>query len=337
MTFTINDVAKEAGVSITTVSRVLNNNYPVKIETRIKVEEAIKKLNYKPNAMARGLITKKTSMIGIVVPGITNLFFPTIVEEFENYAKTKGYSISLCNTHGDVDEEKKIIESLISRQIDGMIVINPTYENLDNGTIDDLSNTVQTIIINGSGEGANSNFISYDEKVGTMDAFKYLLKLNHNKIIFLRGERSYSYDVKEKIYEKILKENDLDYSNIVTVKDSNSINVVEIVEGKMSKILVSEERPTAIFACNELMALGAINACNNLGFKIPDDVSIISCDNTILSKISSPKLTTIDLKMKDIGKKAAIELIDNIESDFKGRNKIVFDTQLIIRDSCKAI
>lgn len=337
MAVTINDVAREAGVSITTVSRVLNNNYPVKKETRIKVEETIKRLNYKPNAMARGLITKKTSMIGIVVPGITNLFFPTIVEEFENYAKTKGYSISLCNTYGDVGEEKKIIESLISRQIDGMIVINPTYENLDNGIIDDLSNTVQTIIINGSGEGANSNFISYDEKVGTMDAFKYLTKLNHNKIIFLRGERSYSYDVKEKIYEKILKENDIDYSNIVTVKDSNSINVVEIVEEKMSKILVSEERPTAIFACNELIALGAINACNNLGFKIPDDVSIISCDNTILSKISSPKLTTIDLRMKDIGKKAAIKLIENIELDFKGRSKIVFDTKLIIRDSCKEI
>ena len=99
MATSIKDVAREAGVSITTVSRVMNNNYPVKEETRIRIEKAIEKLNYKPNTMARSLITKKSSMIGVIVPGITNLFFPTIVEAIEEHMKNKGYSIALSNTY----------------------------------------------------------------------------------------------------------------------------------------------------------------------------------------------------------------------------------------------
>ncbi|SHH97528.1 LacI family DNA-binding transcriptional regulator [Clostridium grantii] len=337
MAVTINDVAKKAGVSITTVSRVLNNNYPVKKETRIIVEKVIEELNYKPNAMARSLITKKTSMIGVVVPGITNLFFPTIVEAFENEVRNSGYSISLCNTFGDPEEEKMLMENLISRQIDGMLIIDPTYENLKNKTLDSISQEVPTIIINGSGEGAESNFISYDERVGTKEALEYLLKLNHKNIVFIRGARSYSYDIKQKVYDKIIEDNNIEYSNILSVSDGNSIKVVEIVEEEVTKIFENEIKPTAFFACNELMALGAINACNNLGLKIPDDISIISCDNTILSKITSPKLTTIDLKIKDIGQKAATNLIHIIETQFKGKRKINLDTELIIRDSCKEI
>jgi len=107
MAITINDVAREAGVSITTVSRVLNNNYPVKEETRIKIEKAIEVLNYKPNTMARSLITKKSSLIGIIVPGITNLFFPTIVESIEETMKSKGNSVTLSNTDGEGKKEIK--------------------------------------------------------------------------------------------------------------------------------------------------------------------------------------------------------------------------------------
>jgi LacI family transcriptional regulator len=218
-----------------------------------------------------------------------------------------------------------------------MLIIDPTYENLKNKTLDNISKLVPTIIVNGSGEGATSNFISYDERVGTREALKYLLKLNHKKILFIRGSRSYSYDIKQKVYDKIIQDNNLEYNNILSVTDGNSIKVVEVVEKEITEILSKEIKPTAFFACNELMALGAINACNNLGLKIPDNISIISCDNTILSKITSPKLTTIDLKIKDIGQSAAVTLIDIIETKFKGKRKINFDTELIIRDSCREI
>lgn len=334
MPVTINDVAKEAGVSITTVSRVVNNNYPVKNETRLKIEEAIEKLNYRPNAMARSLITKKTSNIGIVVPGITNLFFPTIVEAIESFTKDKGYTISLCNTDGDSLVEEDLIKGMLSKQIDGIIVIDPSRENLDKGYYDRLSEFVPVIVVNGSPSGIKCNFVCYDEEVGTKEALHYLLKLGHKKIAFLRGHKSFSYDIKEKIYRNIVKHERLSYEKILNVGKGNSIEVVEKTQEQMEILLSSEERPTAIFACNDLMAVGAINACNKLGLVIPGDISIIGFDNTLLASISHPRLTSVDQNMKEIGHKAALELLDIIENGNNSRKKIILETNLILRESC---
>ena len=334
MNTTINDVADEAGVSITTVSRVLNNNYPVKKETRERIEKAIKKLDYTPNAMARSLITKKTSMIGVIVPGLTNLFFPTIVEAIGEFTKKNGYSISLCSTGGDPIVEQNLSDALISRQVDGIIAIDPSIECLDNGYYSKLSDRIPVIIVNGYPNGYKCNFVSYDEEVGCKEAFDYLIGLGHKKIAFIRGGKSYSYDIKEKMYNEVLKENSFSYENIVRLKLGNSIEVIEHSKEAIKAILTIEERPTAIFACNDLMAVGAIQACQTLGFKVPEDISIIGFDNTIISDITSPRLTSVDQNMKDIGKRAAIELLDIIENDIKIRKKIILDTNLVIKDSC---
>jgi LacI family transcriptional regulator len=334
MTVTINDVAREAGVSITTVSRVLNNNYPVKKETREKIEQAIEKLNYKPNVMARSLITKKTSMLGIVVPGITNLFFPTIVEAIEEYTKKEGYNISLCNTGGDYREEKEVVKEIISRQVDGIIVIDPRFENIQSGYYDEISKSIPTIIVNGSPGGSRCNFVSYDEEVGTYEAFDYLLSLRHKRIAFVRGHKSFSYDIKEKIYREILCKSSLGYERVINVGKGNSIEVVERTEDELKNILLEDIRPTAVFACNDLMAVGVINACSKIGLRVPDDISIIGFDNTVLANISHPKLTSVDQNMKEIGHRAAIELLSIIDNGSRSRKKIILDTRLVIRDSC---
>lgn len=334
MSATINDVAKEAGVSITTVSRVLNNNYPVKKETRQKIEKAIEKLNYKPNAMARSLITKKTSMIGVVVPGITNLFFPTIVEAIEEYTKTKGYSISLCNTGGDPRAEAEVVQKLISRQVDGLVVIDPTIENLEKEYYEKLSKTVPIILVNGSASGTKCNFVCYDEEIGASEAFKYLLELGHKKIAFVRGHKSYSYDIKEKMYLDMIKDENFTYKKILNVGKGNKIEVVESTEGQIEKLLLTDERPTAVFACNDLMAVGVINACIKQGINVPEDISVIGFDNTLLAEVTHPKLTSVDQNMKQIGHRAALELLNIIENDSQGRKTITLDTKLVIRESC---
>ncbi|MBE6064016.1 LacI family DNA-binding transcriptional regulator [Clostridium cochlearium] len=330
---TINDVAKEAGVSISTVSRVLNNNYPVKEETRIKIEKAIEKLNYKPNMLARSLITKKTSTIGVIVPGITNLFFPTIVESIEDYSKDQGYSIVLCNTRGEALKEKEIIENLMSKGVDGIIIIDPTIDNLKNKYLEDVSMKLPIIIINGSPEGIKGNFICYDEKVGTLEAFQYLLKLGHKEIAFIRGSKSYSYDIKEKIYIDIIEKNNLNYKEILDVGKGNSIEVVENTQKKVEELLLKKNKPTAIFACNDLMALGSVNACNKLNLNVPYDISIIGFDNTLISNITHPKLTTVDLNMEEIGNIAALKLLEIIEDKNKSI-KYTMETKLIVRESC---
>lgn len=330
---TINDVAKEAGVSISTVSRVLNNNYPVKEETRIKIEKAIEKLNYKPNMLARSLITKKTSTIGVIVQGITNLFFPTIVESIEDYSKDQGYSIVLCNTRGEALKEKEIIENLMSKGVDGIIIIDPTIDNLKNKYLEDVSMKLPIIIINGSPEGIKGNFICYDEKVGTLEAFQYLLKLGHKEIAFIRGSKSYSYDIKEKIYIDIIEKNNLSYKEILDVGKGNSIEVVENTQKKVEELLLKKNKPTAIFACNDLMALGSVNACNKLNLNVPYDISIIGFDNTLISNITHPKLTTVDLNMEEIGNIAALKLLEIIEDKNKSI-KYTMETKLIVRESC---
>ncbi|WP_074042209.1 LacI family DNA-binding transcriptional regulator [Desnuesiella massiliensis] len=333
MAVTINEVAKEAGVSITTVSRVLNNNYPVKKETREKIEKAIEKLNYKPNIMARSLITKKSGIIAVIVPGITNLFFPTIVEEIGDCIKSKGYSITLCNTRGDYKTEKELIEQMLSRQVDGIIIIDPASENLKSNYYEDIAMHIPTIIVNGSPQGIKCNFVCYDEAAGAKEAFKHLIDLGHKKIAFLRGDRSLSYDIKEKIYKEILEENALEYINIIQAGGGNSIDVIGYVQAKLEEILSAKEKPTAIFACNDLMAVGAMSACAKFGFKVPEDISILGFDNTLLSSITHPSLTSVDQNMKETGRTAAMELIDIIENPSKTRKKIIIDTNLVIRES----
>ncbi|MFA9397252.1 MAG: LacI family DNA-binding transcriptional regulator [Clostridiaceae bacterium] len=337
MAITIVDVAKEAGVSITTVSRVMNNNYPVKKETREKIEKAIEKLNYIPNVMARSLITNKTYTLGIVVPGITNLFFPTIVEAIELSIKEWGYSIYLSNSSGDFIDEKKIIEGMLVRKVDGIIAVDPTRENIENNFLNEISRQVPFIVINGLSDMGNCNFVSYDEKVGTSQAFEYLYKLGHRKIAFMRGYKSFSYDIKEEVYKEFINEYKLDYQSIINVGDGNSSEVVDNSELKCEKILNSIDRPTAIFTCNELMAVGILNLCSHFNINIPKDLSVIACDNTLLSRISKPKLTSIDLNIKKVGKIAAEELINMINKNRKECEKVVIDTGLIIRDSCSKI
>lgn len=334
MPVTINEVAKEAGVSITTVSRVLNNNYPVKKETRERIEKAIEKLNYRPNIMARGLITKRTSVIGVVVPGITNLFFSTIVEEIQNIIKKAGYSISLCNTGGSYKEERNLVEDMICRQADGIIVIDPAIENIKEHYYKEIGDRLPTIIINSASDNIDCSCICYDEESGLEKAFEYLNNLKHNKVLLIRGEKSLSYDIREEIYNKFIDKYNFDYKKVLTVGGGNSIEVVEKTEKELMGIF-QEDKPTAVFACNDLMAVGAIKICKRLSLRVPEDISIISVDNTLLAQTNSPRLTSIDFNMSNIARIASMDILEKINKDSKQITKKVFKTELIQGESCK--
>ncbi len=334
MAITIHDVAEKAGVSIATVSRVINNNYPVKDETRKKIEKAIEELGYVPNEIARSLILKSTSSVGIIVPGITNLFFPTIVEEINKTLRDEGFIISLFTTDGDPKTEKKLVDNIISRNMDGIIVIDPSVDNLENGYFEGVSKKIPTIIINGNTNKYNCNFVSYDEEVGTKEAFNYLLELGHKEIVFIRGDKSLSYDLKENIYRKFIRDNNLKYEKVISVGMGNSLDVVEKTQEIFEKFLSLNRKATGVFACNDLMAVGVINACNKSGIKIPEDMSVIGFDNTLLSNISHPKITTVDLNMKEIGQTAAFEIMNMTKKNIVSTKKIVYDTKLIHRESC---
>lgn len=336
MNVTIQDVAKEAGVSITTVSRVINNNYPVKKETREKVEKIIEEMNFTPNSLARGLIKKKTDTVGILVPSITNIFFPLVINGIEHFMEKKGYTLIMCDTK-DRKTEMRQLRNLTERRVDGIISIDPSASIIKKGIYEALE--IPLVIINGYNKDIKCNFVINNQEMGVIEALEYLIKLGHKKIAFLRGKNSYSYDLKEEQFYKTLKNNNIEVNNeyIIIVDIGNGIETVDLSMEATLNIMSKDNRPTAILACNDWMALGALHACQKLSIKVPQEVSIIGYDNIIISQMSEPKLTTIDQNMYKLGDLAAKILYENIEKQNHTYQKIILDTKLVIRDSCAEV
>jgi LacI family transcriptional regulator len=335
MKVNIRDVAREANVSMSTVSRVINKNYPVKEETRIRVEMAVKKLNFSPNTLARSLISQNTKTIGILVPSINNIFFPTVIKAIEHNLRLNGYSIYLCDTDDDATEEINYIKSLMGRQVDGIIVIDPKTENMKNGYYETVSSDIPLVSINGYNNNINCNFVLNDEASGARQAMRYLLELGHKNIIFVRGRESYSYDIKEDVYNKFMEENNLtSQKNIIDIGEGNSYKTVDGTMDIMSSELKRFKAPLAVFACNDLMALGVMNACKTMKFDVPKDVSIVGFDNSYISSMVEPKITTVDQNMYLLGENAAKMLFDLISNGNEKALRVKLKTQLIIRSSC---
>ncbi len=329
---TIQDVAKEAGVSITTVSRVVNKNYPVKESTRIKVEAAIKRLSFKPNLLARSLIQNSTKTIGILTPSLENLFFSEVIKGIDKIMRPKGYTTFLCHTEGDPQIEKEMISSLVNRQVDGLVIIDPRKDNVVSGYFEEINKDVPVLIINGHSQGIQCNYVLNDAQSGVLEALKYFNAEGIEHIALLRGKKSYSYDIKEDVYRNYIEESGLT-PQIIRIKDGNDAHTVEQAYEAITKVLSSENKPSAILACNDWMAVGALNAAKNLGIDVGTELRIIGFDNTIISQITQPKLSTVDQQMTKLGELAAKRIYKMMTDDNTENQKIYLETKLIIRES----
>lgn len=333
MTLTIVDVAKEAGVSSATVSRVMNGNYPVKEETRKKVLQAIEKLNYIPNMQARELTMKQSTTIGVIVPSINNMFFPEVVNGIEKQLKEYDYSFILSCTAGDSAEEKRCINNFLSRNVAGIIVIDPSTENIEDKFYDNISSSLPLVFVNGFGNVKNVSSVSNDEAEGAAAALDYLIDGGRKNIMFVRGNGSYSYDIKEKVY--IDKMNSIDSffdGNIINIGSGNGTETVDNTERILKEVL-SVRKTDAVFCCNDLMACGVLNACSGLNLKVKEDVAIIGFDNTVLSRFVSPKLTTMDQNMDLLGTNAAMLLVEKINCDNQYSKKVLLNNKIVIRET----
>lgn len=335
---TIEDVAREANVSITTVSRVINNNYPVSRDTRDRVEQAIDKLNFRPNILARSLIVKRTNIIGIVVPSVTNMFFTMVVEGIERTCRDMGYTVLLSHSEGDSNREMECVRNLLSMQVDGIIIADPVTDNMENGQYKDMIKHNPIVFVNGYNQEMDMNYVLNDEREGTEKALEYLIGLGHRSISLIRGAKSYSYDIKEQVYRRIMAEHKLNANDnmIINIGNGNSVETVDNTSDIVFSILKKDNRPTAFFTCNDLMAVGVLNACSRAGMAVPKDISIIGFDNIIISQLSQPKLTTVDQNMFELGRQAAQMVIDIINNGVKTGNRQILKTELLIRNSCSS-
>ena len=334
MKTTIVDVAKACNVSVATVSRVINGNYPVKRETKEKVLKVIEELQYKPNTQARDLIKKQSSTIGVVVPSISNMFFTNVINGIEHYFEKSHYSIFLCTTEHDKGKEVARINELISRNVAGIIIVDPGIDNVKSKYFNNIAKSIPIVFVNRYSESSLISSVSNDQEEGTKLAINYLLSNNHKNIAFIRGDNSYSYDIKENVYKDMMKNiNNFNEDLIVNIGHGNSIQTVNKTMEKGLKLLSEDKDISGIFACNDLMAIGIMNACKKLNINIPDDLSIVGYDNIEISEMVEPKLTTIDQNMFLLGENAGILLNEKIENKNKFSKNIVLNNYLVKRET----
>lgn len=335
---TIIDVARLSGVSITTVSRVINGNYPVSEKTKKKVNQAIEELGFRPNLLARSLIHDRSQTIGVLTPSIENLFFSQVIRGIDGFVKDKEYRSFLCNTEGNPNSEVEMIDSLINRSVDGIIVINPRTRNIESGYYEGIAKRIPLVLINGYDEGVNCNMVQNDDKTGTLEALRHLLNQGRKKIAILRGEVSHSYDVKEALYRDFMKQHfhGVNEEHIVVIEGGNGQETVyQAKEAFIRHMKEAKDPCDALLCCNDFMAVGAMNGARACSLRIPEDLSIIGFDNTIISEITDPPMTTVDHHMEELGSTAARLMVDLIEEHksktHSSAKKISVTTSLVVR------
>jgi LacI family transcriptional regulator len=333
----IEDVAREAGVSTATVSRVINNQ-GVREKTREKVISAMEKLRWEPNLAARSLMTGKGRSVGVVIPSLTNPYFSEIVESIETCLTAEGYlGILVSSGSGRSDErEREVTETLIKRQVDGIILVDGTYENNHNGFLVSVARKLPLVVINGVPGLEGVDLVMTDQARGMVKVLDYLYGLGHRRIAFFRADREASADVKMDAYARwhIEKGLAVDPEMIVRFTEVNRSRILgEMEEAVYRWIGALAEKPTALFACNELMALGAVRGIEKAGLSVPGDISLVGHDNTPYASLLKPALTTVEMKMGELGRTAARRMMDRLEGRGTEPQRISFSPDLIVRQS----
>jgi LacI family transcriptional regulator len=335
---TIKDVAEKAGVSVMTVSRVINNSRYVSQETREKVERVMEELGYVPNALAHGLITKRTHILGLIVSDITNPFFTTIARGVEDTAIKNGFNIILCNTDEDVEKEERYIELLLRKRVEG-IILSPADCRRKNGIERIISKNIPIVLIDRHIRELKVDCVYSDSISGAYELTRYLINLGHRRIGIIVGPRRISTAV-ERVegYKKALNEAHIPIDESLIrwgEKYSRADGYKNTIE-----LLKIDDPPTAIFGGNRLITVGILKAIRELGLKIPDDISVVSFDEVEDFSVANPFLTVVSQNSYMIGSIATECLIRRIRGKSEvpeDPQNIVLKPELIIRESCRSL
>jgi LacI family transcriptional regulator len=298
VTVTIYDVAHEAGVSMATVSRVVNNNPNVKPQTRKKVYEAIEKLGYRPNAVARGLASKKTTTVGVVIPDISNALVAEVARGIEDIATMYHYNIILCNADKKKEKEIRVINTLLEKQVDGLIFMGGTVTE---DHLDAFKTSSVPVVLCGTTDERNAMpAVDIDHEQAAYDAVKVLLDHGHSRIAMISGslEDPANGYARYQGYKRALEDAGIglreDYVRIGNYRYESGSEATRHFIGL-------SERPTAIFSATDEMAIGAIHTIQDEGMKVPEDISVISVDNSRMASMVRPQLSAAAQPMYDIG------------------------------------
>ena len=333
MAITIKDIARHSGVSVSTVSRVLNKKPDVNAETAARVNGAIQELGYSPNSVARGLVLKRSNVIGFVVPDITNPNFPELARGVVEKARQSGYSVIFFDTNHDSKVEKEALKMLRSKQVDG-IIVSFSEANQDE-FIKLKEDQFPAVQIYRKSPKSVISTIAIDNVGSAYKAVKYLLSLGHRRIGHITtGISTLSGAERLEGYKKAFKEAGFQYREEWIFSGSHCAETG--YEG-MKALLSQDNHVTALFASHDLMAVGAYEAVFEKGLSIPGDISIIGHDNIEISRLVHPKLTTLDTFKDKLGQAGVELLLEEIAESTSVNREIIFKTELIVRDSTSRI
>lgn len=331
---TMREVAYLAKVSVATVSAVINNSAYVSDELRERVLLAIDSLDYRPNALARSLKRSKTELLGFIVKDITNPFYPEMFHGAEDAARKAGYNLLLCTTSDDEEREEKYLESLLELRVDGIILA--TIDNETNPIAERLKKEkTPFLLINRWSEGYKGCAVVADDLKAGILATQHLIALGHKEIAFIGASKeSMTSRYREDGYRRILKENGLKVPEHLIHYCDYSEEKAYLVYKELAKEGVV---PKAIFSANDLMAFGATRALWEAGYKIPDDVACVGCDDIEFSSKFLIPLTTVHIPKYNMGHLAVEMLLKKIEGSASCQdidNILMLEPHLVVRKSC---
>jgi len=328
---TIRDVAIQAGVSHQTVSRVINNSEQVTPSTRKRVEDAIKKLGYRPNVIARSMAQGHTHTLGCISPNLTNYIFSSIIENAQAEARRLGFFI-LTGFASSADDVPLLLDEMLNRRVDGLLVLNPRDDERYLHLLPLIESGMPVVYLKNTPKEEAVSSVCADDQNGGYLATQYLLELGHTNIVTIIGPKNEEC-TQDRLngYRQALSEASIKQEETLVIKGDWS---AESAGRAVQELLASATPFSAIFAQNDRMAVGTIRALRDSGLRVPQDISVIGYDDIPLASYFDPPLTTIRQPMDEFGRHGAQLLVDSIQNPKYSPKQVRLDTQLIKRNSC---
>ncbi|MEK3954301.1 MULTISPECIES: catabolite control protein A [Psychrobacillus] len=332
MTITIYDVAREANVSMATVSRVVNGNQNVKPATRQKVLAVIERLDYRPNAVARGLASKKTKTVGVIIPDISNVFYAELVRGIEDIATMYRYNIILTNSDQQEDKEVQLLSTLLSKQVDGVVMMS---DEISPEMLHEMNRATVPIVLAGTVETSNSfPSVNIEYHDAAVDAVNRLIKNGHKRIAFVSGSIDSTITKLYKVsgYERALNEASIEIDTDLIVGVNNTYDDGLVAWDQLREL---KDPPTAFFAGNDEIAIGLIHGAQDNGLRVPEDIEVMSFENSKLTRMVRPQLTSVVLPLYDIGAVSMRLLTKHMNKENIEENNVILPYWIEERKSVK--
>ncbi|WP_067936537.1 LacI family DNA-binding transcriptional regulator [Alicyclobacillus kakegawensis] len=325
---TIYDVAERAGVSISTVSKVLNGRGKIGEATKARIFKVMKELQYQPNNAAMALTGKSTYVLGIVIPDLNNPFFAAISKSVESNARQVHYSSIICSTDYNPQREEEYLGLLKRQMVDGIIIASGFQEDTHLVKMV-IEEEIPVVLIARDIPDILVDTVSIDDFIGGLIATKHLLELGHQRIGVITEPLKCGWE-RVRGYQSALHEWSIPVDESLIVSSESSI---EAGREAANKLFSRVDPPTALFATNDLLAISAIQVIRDKGLHVPEDVSVVGFDNTILAHLVNPALTTVSQPMTDMGAQAVNLLLEQIRNKEHTRKRVILIPELVVRGS----